>query len=198
MRLAMKPVRSVCVFCGSSRAVAEVHRRNAEALGEGLAARGIRIVYGGGRIGLMGLLADAALRAGGEVVGVIPEFLFELEVAHTGLTELRRVGGMHERKWLMSDLADAFVALSGGLGTVEETIEIITWKQLALHDKPIVILNVEGLWDSFLAHIDRLIETGFAHPDHARLFTLVDAVPRVLTALESAEAPSLPPDLKWT
>ncbi|MGH7820194.1 MAG: TIGR00730 family Rossman fold protein, partial [Candidatus Binatia bacterium] len=142
----MGPVWSLAVFCGSSRRVAEEHRRAAAEIGAALARRRMRLVYGGGRVGLMGILADAALAAGGEVIGVIPDFLFDLELGHTGLSRLERVGTMHERKRRMSELADGFLALSGGLGTLDETIEIITWKQLRLHEKPIVVWNVGGLW----------------------------------------------------
>src|SRR6185503_522242 len=139
---AMPAMRSVCVFCGSSSRIADAHRTAAAELGTLIAARGLRLVYGGGRIGLMGVLADAALAAGGEVVGVIPQFLVDLEVAHTGLTELRVVPTMHDRKRAMFELADAFVVLPGGLGTLDETIEIVTWKQLGLHDKPVVLVEV--------------------------------------------------------
>ena len=189
---------SVCVFCGSSSQVAESYRRAAAELGGAIAARGIRLVYGGGRIGLMGILADAALAAGGEVVGVLPEFLRGLEVAHEGLSELCVVGSMHERKRAMFELADAFVVLPGGFGTLDESIEIVTWKQLGLHDKPVVVCDVEGFWRPLVALVDRVIDQGFAHPEHARLFTVVSTVAEVFAALDAAPPTRVNVDAKWT
>ena len=194
----MTGIRSLCVFCGSSGRIGEMHRRVAAHLGGEIGRRGIRLVYGGGRVGLMGILADAALAAGGEVIGVIPGFLFDLEVGHEGLTRLERVETMHERKRRMAELADGFVSLSGGLGTLDETIEITTWKQLGLHDKPIVVVNVDGFWDPVRAQIERMAETGFAHPDHVSLLTIVESVDDVFTALASAEPPATRADAKWT
>src|SRR5437773_3373871 len=135
-------VRRVCVFCGSNRGVRAEYSDAARVMGELLARRGIGAVYGGGNVGLMGVLADSALATGGEVIGVIPESLMEWEVAHQGLTELRVVGSMHERKALMADLSDAFIALPGGFGTFEEFCEVVTWSQLGLHAKPCGLLNV--------------------------------------------------------
>src|SRR4029453_4307015 len=159
----MRRISSVCVFCGSSSRVAEAHRNAATRLGTLIAGAGMRLVYGGGRVGLMGLLADAALAAGGEVVGVIPAFLVDLEVAHTGLTELRVVESMHERKRTMADLAEAFVALPGGFGTLEEAVEGMTWQQLGLHRKPTVLVSVDGFWEPFRQLADRFVEERFAH-----------------------------------
>ena len=136
----------------------------AAALGRETAGRGIALVYGGGRLGLMGTLADAAVEAGGRVIGVIPRFLAKLEVEHDGLAELHQVGSMHERKNKMFELSDASVILPGGLGTLDEAMEIITWKQLQVHAKPVVVLNVAGYWDPLKALIDWTIENGFAHP----------------------------------
>jgi hypothetical protein len=194
----VRPIRSLAVFCGSSARVAEAHREAALRLGAEIARRGIRLVYGGGRIGLMGLLADAALAEGGEVVGVIPDFLFDLEVAHGGLTELVRVGSMHERKRRMFELADAFVAFSGGIGTLDETIEITSWKQLGLHDRPIVLWNVGGLWNPLAAQFANFVDAGFAHPEHARLFTIVESIDAVFEALATAPPSATPADAKWT
>src|SRR5712692_6550238 len=143
----MVDIASVCVFCGSSTPQDTRYREAARALGTLVASKGISLVYGGGRIGMMGALADAGLAAGGRVVGVIPTGLFNREVAHTELTELHEVGSMHERKQLMYDLSDAFVALPGGLGTLEELAEVVTWTQLGLHRKPAVLLDVDGFWD---------------------------------------------------
>lgn len=191
-------LRSICVFCGSSSRVGEEYRRGAAALGEALARRGLRLVYGGGRIGLMGILADAALAAGGEVVGVIPEFLRGLEVAHVGLTELRVVASMHERKREMFERADGFVVLPGGFGTLDETIEIVTWRQLGLHDKPVVLVDVAGYWRPLAALVESVIGAGFAHPDHAKLFTIVPSIEDALIALEAAPATSVRAFAKWT
>src|ERR1043165_174167 len=147
----MRPFRRVCVFCGSSPGARPEYRQAAEAMGRLLASRRIGLVYGGGNVGLMGLLADAALSAGGEVIGVIPRHLDAREVAHRGLPDLRVVASMHERKALMADLSDAFIALPGGLGTLEEMFEILTWAQLGLHRKPCGLLNVLGYFDRLLS-----------------------------------------------
>jgi uncharacterized protein (TIGR00730 family) len=191
-------LRSVCVFCGSSSRVEEIHRTAAARLGELLAERGVRIVYGGGRVGLMGVLADAALGRGGEVVGVIPEFLVGWEVAHAGLTDLRVVGSMHERKRTMAELADAFVVLSGGFGTLDETIEILTWKQLGLHDKPMVLVSIDGFWEPLHALVTHLVATGFAHPEDAGLLTIVHSPEEAIAALAEAPQPATRADAKWT
>ncbi len=193
----MLSLRSVCVFCGSSSRVDETYRRAAERLGTELASRGIVLVYGGGRVGLMGVLADAALAAGGRVVGVIPRFLVDLEVAHSGLTELRIVGDMHERKRTMAELADAFVVLPGGLGTLEEAIEVITWKQLGLHERPVVLVDERGYWRPLWGLVDHMIAEGFAHPEHAELFTTVASVDAVFDALAAARTAPARADLKW-
>lgn len=191
-------VSSICVFCGSSSRVDEAYRRAAAELGTAIAKRGLRLVYGGGRIGLMGILADAVLAGGGEVFGVIPEFLRGLEVAHEGLTELRVVGSMHERKRMMFELADAFVALPGGFGTLDESIEILTWKQLGLHDKPVVVCDVADFWRPLVALVAHAIDQGFAQPDHARLFAVAKTVEEIFAALDAAPATRVAADLKWT
>src|SRR5216684_9327891 len=160
----MVDIASVCVFCGSSTPQDTRYREAARALGTLVASKGISLVYGGGRIGMMGALADAALAAGGRVVGVIPTGLFSREVAHTELTELHEVDSMHERKQLMYDLADGFVALPGGLGTLEELAEVTTWSQLGLHAKPVVLLDVDGFWDSLVAQLDRMVSVGLLRP----------------------------------
>jgi len=191
-------VSSLCVFCGSSIRVAAVYREAAAELGAAIARRGMRLVYGGGRVGLMGLLADAALGAGGDVVGVIPEFLRGLEVAHTGLTELRVVPTMHDRKRAMFEVADAFLVLPGGLGTLDETIEIVTWKQLGLHDKPVVLLDVGGFWRRLRALMDGIVAEGFAHPEHAGLWTTVGTIEAALDAVHRAAGPRAGADAKWS
>ena len=142
----MRTLRRVCVFCGSNVGRDPAYRRLTESLGRTLARRGVGLVFGGGRVGLMGALADAALAAGGEVIGVLPKALMEREIGHRGLTELRIVGSMHERKALMADLADGFVALPGGIGTLEELFEVWTWAQLGLHAKPCGLLDTDGFF----------------------------------------------------
>ena len=191
-------ISSLCVFCGSSSRVAAVYRQSAAELGTAVARHGLRLVYGGGRIGLMGVLADAALAAGGEVVGVIPEFLRDLEVVHTGLTELRVVPTMHDRKRVMFELADAFVVLPGGIGTLDETIEMLSWKQLGLHDKPLVLIDVGGFWKRLRALVDDIVAEGFARPEHAGMLTRVSSIDEALEALGHAPPPRVGPDVKWT
>ena len=159
-------------------------------MGAELARRGIKLVSGGGRIGLMGLVADAVLAGGGQVMGVIPTFLEELEVGHDGLTEMVKVSSMHERKAHMFRASDAFVVLPGGLGTMDEAFEVITWKQLRLHEKPIIVLDVAGYWAGFASLVERAIEGGFAHAKARDLFTLVSCVDEIFPAIESAPEPS--------
>jgi len=179
----MKLPNAVCVYCGSSADVAQAYRDDAVALGRLLGERGIRLIYGGGRVGLMGLAADAALAAGGEVVGIIPRHIEEMEIAHQTLTELHVVSTMHERKRMMVDRAEAFVVLPGGLGTLDETFEILTWKQLQLHDRPVIILNSQGYWEPLLALIRHAASAGFIRPRHATLFQQVSRVEEILPAL---------------
>jgi uncharacterized protein (TIGR00730 family) len=176
----------VCVFCGSNLGRDPRHAEAARALGTTLAEGGIGLVYGGGKVGLMGTVADAALAAGGTVIGVIPRSLVDKEVEHTGLTSLRVVGSMHERKAMMSDLADGgYIALPGGLGTFEELFEVWTWAQLGYHPKPVGMLNVGGFYDPLLAFLDTTVTQGFVKPEH-RDMLLVDTEPRSLLArLES-------------
>ncbi len=181
----MKSLSSVCVYCGASSRVADVHKEAAHALGDGLARRGIRMVYGGGRVGLMGIAADAAIAAGGEVVGIIPEHIQSAEVEHTGLTELHVVDSMHTRKRMMVERSDAFVILPGGLGTLDEAFEILTWKQLQLHDKPIVIADVDGYWRPLLGLIDHMVAQGFARIDRSTLYRVADQIDGVFQALEA-------------
>jgi hypothetical protein len=165
-------VRRICVFCGASPGRGSDYLELAASVGRGLAARGIGLVYGGGRVGLMGAVADAALAGGGEVIGVIPRRLVDRELAHPGLTELRVVDSLHERKATMADLADGFVALPGGLGTLEELAEVASWAQLDLHRKPIGLLGSDGYWAPLLAWLDRAVDEGFIAPEHRRLIAL--------------------------
>jgi uncharacterized protein (TIGR00730 family) len=174
---------SLCVFCGSRTGNRLDHADSARRLGAALAQRRIGLVFGAGHIGLMGVLADAVLAAGGEAVGVIPQGLVDAELAHTGLTHLHVVGSMHERKALMADLADAFLALPGGYGTLEELFEIVTWKQLRLHNKPIGLLNVAGFFDPLLAWIDRAIAEDFIRRKHRDLLVVGDDITSLLDRL---------------
>lgn len=157
-------MKSLCVYCGSNSGASPGYVEAAVALGTRMARDGVRLVYGGGNIGLMGAVADAVLAAGGEVVGVIPKQLVDMEVAHRGLTALEVVGSMHERKSRMFDLADAFVALPGGFGTLEEIVEMLTWRQLGIGTKPCAILDVEGYYQPLIAMMDRMVEERFLHP----------------------------------
>jgi uncharacterized protein (TIGR00730 family) len=172
-------IRSLCVYCGSSHgsdpAFAEATREMAGLL----AARGVRVVYGGGAVGLMGVLGDAVLEAGGEAIGVIPQALVDREIGHTGLTELRVVGSMHERKALMAELSDAFVALPGGLGTLEELFEVYTWAQLGLHDKPYGLLDVEDYFAGIIDFLDHAVRERFV-PEQHRAMLMVEHEPRAL------------------
>lgn len=187
-------LRRVCVFCGSSRGGRPAYEAAARRLGALLAEREIGLVYGGGAVGLMGAVADAALAAGGEVIGVIPEALLEWEVAHQGLADLRVVRSMHERKALMADLSDAFAALPGGFGTLEELCEVLTWSQLGLHTKPVGLLNVAGYFDPLLALFDHAVEERFVRPAHRALVLQSDDESQLLELLAGYEAAPLD---KW-
>ncbi len=184
----MPRIHSVAVFCGSRVGDDPGYRAAAVALGEGMARAGLRLVFGGGRVGLMGVLADAVLRGGGQAIGVIPEFLMRREVAHGDLTELVVTDSMHSRKQRMFEMSDAFVTLPGGLGTLDETIEIITWRQLGLHDKPILLCDVAGSAAPLMAAMDAAVVHGFAAPDTHRLFEVVPGVPAVLDRLQGEAA----------
>ena len=161
-------MRAVCVYCGSNAGARPAYAERAQALGTRLAQDGLAVVYGGGNVGLMGLVADAALAAGGEVIGGIPEQLVGWEVAHRDLTRLEVVANMHERKARMFDLSDAFVALPGGFGTLDEMFEMLTWRQLGLGDKPCAFLDVDGFYAPLIAMMDRMVEERFLHPDQRR------------------------------
>jgi hypothetical protein len=179
----MAAIGSVCVYCGSSMGTSPRYREVARALGRALAAHGICLVFGGGGIGLMGEVADAVIGAGGQAIGVIPELLEKREKGHRGITELRVVGSMHERKNLMFELSDAFVVLPGGFGTLDEAFEMLTWRQLDMHDKPILFLNMDGYWDPLKDLVDHFIREGFVAESGRRLFTMVTRVEDVIPAL---------------
>jgi uncharacterized protein (TIGR00730 family) len=181
-------ISRVCVYCGSSGAVDACYRAAARELGEALARAGIEVVFGGGRIGLMGILADAALAAGGRVVGIIPGHLRDAELAHYGVSELVIATGMHDRKRLMAERADAFAVLPGGIGTLDEVFEIMTWRQLRLHDKPVFVIDVAGYWAPLRQLLDHLVAHDFAAALVPRLIDFVPGVDALIAAL--AQQPS--------
>lgn len=187
----MRTFKRVCVYCGSNTGHDPVYRDAAATLGALLAERGIGVVYGGGSIGLMGVVADAALAAGGEVIGVIPEKLASLELGHEGLTELIVVDSMHARKLAMAQLSDAFVALPGGFGTLEEIFEVTTWTQLNYHLKPVGLLNVAGFYDHLLAYLTHAGEQGFIRPVHQGLLTSATGPEELLERMATMEIPAL-------
>ncbi len=184
----------LCVFCGSSPGNQAVYLEAAQQLGSALAKAGIGLVYGGAQVGLMGAVADAALAAGGEVIGVIPRQLVERELAHGGLTELREVGSMHERKAMMADLSDGFIALPGGVGTFEELFEVWTWAQLGHHQKPCALLNVDGYYDKLIAFLDHAMNEGFMKQPYRAMLIVASDVDSVLARVEAYEAPKV---AKW-
>ncbi len=186
-------IRRICVFCGASAGADPVYADLAHAVGRGLAERGIGVVYGGGRVGLMGTLADAALQAGGEVTGIIPRGLVDRELAHPDLTELRVVDTLHERKALMAGAADAFIALPGGLGTLEELAEVVSWAQLQLHAKPIGLLAPSGYWTLLLAWLDHAVVEGFVAPAHRGLLLDAPDLEALLVAFDRWS----PPGGRW-
>ena len=175
--------RSVCVFCGSAPGVRASYSRAAEELGRAFAERSITLVYGGGRLGLMGLIADATLKAGGRVIGVIPRMLIERELAHPNLTRQHVVTTMHERKTLMAELSDAFVGLPGGMGTFDELVEIVTWAQLGLHAKPVVLANIDDYFRTLYAMLDHAVAEGFVTPVSRARWRNADSVTSVMQIL---------------
>jgi uncharacterized protein (TIGR00730 family) len=185
----MVDLRAVCVFCGSSDPADPRYRDAARALGSLVARSGLTLIYGGGSVGLMGELADAALHHGGRVIGVIPTSLWAREINHTGLTELYEVGSMHERKQRMYDLSDAFIALPGGLGTLEELAEVATWSQLGLHSKPIALLDVDGFWEPLVSLLDRMVGTGLLKPASRNLIRRTRSPEEALAILAATEPP---------
>ncbi len=177
-------MKRLCVFCGSSTGGRPEYRQAAEELGRVVARAGVELVYGGGRLGLMGVLADAALAEGGRVIGIIPRFLSGREIAHAGITELRVVESMHERKALMADLADGFLTLAGGLGTLDEFCEILSWAQLGLHNEPCGMINTAGFFDAFLRQLDHSVAEGFMRPEHRDMILIGDDPSQVLVRMK--------------
>jgi uncharacterized protein (TIGR00730 family) len=182
-------MQAVCVFCGSNPGARYAYAESARALGRAVAGRGLRLVYGGAAVGLMGTLADAALEAGGTVIGVIPGVLVEREIAHAGLTEIRVVHSMHERKSLMAELSDGFIALPGGAGTLEELFEVWTWSQLGLHRKPVGLLNVDGYFDALIVFLDHQTDERFMRREHRDMLLVDDDPSRLLERFESYRPP---------
>ena len=182
-------MRAVCVFCGSNAGARGIYADATRELARAIARRGLALVYGGAAVGLMGTLADAALEAGGKVIGVIPAALVEREIAHMGLTEQHQVKSMHERKALMADRSDAFLALPGGAGTLEETFEAWTWAQLGHHKKPVGLLNVDGFFDALLAFLDHQVREGFIRQEHRDMLIVESDPERMLDRFEAYQAP---------
>ena len=179
----------ICVFCGSKTGADDRYAADADAMGRLMADAGIGLVFGGGSVGLMGVVADAVLDAGGEVIGVLPEMLATKELRHTGVADMRLVADMHERKALMAELSDAFIALPGGYGTFEELFEVITWAQLGIHRKPIGLLNTAGYFDPLVRLIDHAVQEGFIKPAHRQLILVEERPDAMLPGLRAHELP---------
>ena len=192
---AASKLQSLCIFCGSQTGNNPEYKTAAETVGRSLAANGTTLVFGGGRVGLMGAAADAVLAGGGAVVGVIPEFLKDKELAHTGVSEMIVVPDMHTRKRVMFERSDAFCILPGGVGTLEEMFEIVTWRQLHRHNKPIIIVNTAGYWSHLMGLLDQIIAADFAHKGHDSLVTVVEQAEDVVRTVEAELANPKPPVL---
>ena len=187
----MKNIKNVCVYCGHHNGDA-LYEKAANNLGVMLAQHQFNLVYGGGRLGLMGITADAVLKHGGHVIGVIPHYLESFEGAHLGIQELYRVDTMHERKLKMSERADAFVIMPGGFGTLDELFEIITWKQLKFHDKPIIIVNINHYWSKLIDMMHSVIDAGFTLPEHRYIFDVSESIEGIFPLLNAAQEPANP------
>jgi uncharacterized protein (TIGR00730 family) len=186
-----KTLKSLCVFCGSSAGVAPRHADAARDMGAALARADVGLVYGGGAVGLMGIVADSVMAAGGTVIGVIPKALADLEVAHHGLTRLHIVSSMHERKAMMADLSDGFIAMAGGIGTLEELFEIWTWGQLGDHQKPVAMLNVGGFYDPLIGFLDTVVDAGFFRPQHRAMLVVDDEPARLIDRMRDYRPPHI-------
>lgn len=185
-------MQRICVFCGSKSGSNPIYATAAKQFGELLVQRGLGLVFGGGHVGLMGVMADAALAAGGEVIGVIPQALVDKELAHPGVKEMHIVTTMHQRKAIMADLADAFVALPGGFGTGDEFFEIITWRQLHIHSKPVALLNTDGFFTPLLGWLDHVVNEGFIKPEHRRLLIVAEDARQLLERVLDQPAAAVP------
>jgi uncharacterized protein (TIGR00730 family) len=190
-------IRSVCIYCGSANRVDESFKTIARDVATSLARRRIRIVYGGGRVGLMGLTADTALQAGGEVVGIIPGFIRDYEIQHEGLTKLHVVDSMHTRKRMMVEQSDAFAVLPGGFGTLDETFEILSWKKLGLHNKPVVIYNPDGFWTPLLDLIGHMHKHGFVSQEDTLSFAVATNLDELFTGLATPPGHPSDPSTRW-
>ena len=190
----MPELSSVCVFCGSNAGANPAYLEAADVVGRSLAQRSVRVVYGGATVGMMGALADAVRGEGGDVVGIIPQAIFDREIGHTGLDDLRVVGSMHERKALMAELSDAFIALPGGIGTLEEVFEVYTWAQLGIHTKPLGLLDVAGYFQPLVTFLDHAVRERFLRPEMRTLLAVNDDLDELLAALAASEPVSLQ---KW-
>ncbi len=186
----MKNIQSLCVFCGSRLGTSPAYKKAAKQLGKMLAERNIRLVYGGGGIGIMRIVAESVIKHGGQVTGIIPRFLMEYEVGKVEGVETVVVESMHERKNMMFERSDGFVVLPGGVGTLDETIEIMTWKQLQIHQKPIIVVNVEDFWNPIVGLFQQIIDKEFAHSKVMELFTMVENIEDIFTAIDKAPAPN--------
>lgn len=186
-----RSLKRICVFCGANPGLNPAYAEAARQMGEAIAARGLGLVYGGGHVGLMGIVADAAMRAGAEVVGIIPEVLMKREVGHGAITELHVVATMHERKKMMADLSDGFIVMPGGVGTLEEAVEAFTWTQLGIHDKGIIFLDTEGYWQGMAQMLDHMVANGFVKPEQRPIAEFVADPAAALDALERFQAPAV-------
>lgn len=180
----MTTIKTICVYCGSGKGKNEIHATAATELGTRMAQSGLDLVYGAASIGIMGIVADAVLAGGGKVIGIIPHHILDWEVGHSLLTEMHVVDTMHQRKQMMVERSDAFVIFPGGLGTLDETFEILTWKQLKLHDKPVIIANINGFWDPLLSLIDHQIAEGFVKPEYRHIFQVANTVDDIFNLLK--------------
>jgi uncharacterized protein (TIGR00730 family) len=190
-------IQSICVYCGSSAKAADIYKSSARELGTLLARKGFKTVYGGASVGLMGLLADSALAEGGKVIGIMSRNLVDYEIDHKGLSEIHIVDTMHKRKKMMVDYADAFVVLPGGIGTLDELFEVMTWKQIGLHDKPIIIVDIDGYWEKMVEMLHAIGDAGFMRTDQEHLYTVVSSVEEVPQALATAPQERFDPTTKW-
>lgn len=184
-------MKSICVYCGSNFGNRNTYLKAAQSLGSEMVQRGITLVYGGGKVGLMGAIADSVIAAGGKVIGVMPQALVDKEVAHTGLSDLRVVGSMHERKSLMADLADAFIALPGGLGTLEEFCEVVTWTQLGFHRKACGLLNIDGFYNRLISFLNHATKEQFIRPEHRNIVLVGETPVELIEKLSQFEVPNV-------